>query len=212
MSEPQDTDPLQTALEERIRAREPAALAEYIELRRPQLTAFIQRQLSTALAKKIEADDLLQDVSAAALRALPEYDMGDRDPFSWLCQLAERKIIDAHRRFSSKKRASDREVAIDAARPDSSQGGGLVNLLVASMTTPSEAFSRGQREYKLLEALQQLDETPREALRLRYIEGLPTKEIAERLGKTDGSVRVMLSRSLAKLQDILGEDAAPRLR
>ncbi len=211
MTDSQETDPRRTALEERIRAREPAALAEYIELRRPQLTAFIQRQLSSALAKKIEADDLLQDVSAAALRALPEYDMGDRDPFSWLCQLAERKIIDAHRRFSSKKRASDREVAIDAARPDSSQGG-LVNLLVASMTTPSEAFSRGQREYKLLEALQQLDETPREALRLRYIEGLPTKEIAERLGKTDGSVRVMLSRSLTKLQDILGEDAAPRLR
>lgn len=197
------------ALEKRVRAREPAALAEYIELRRAQMLAYIQRQVSSALAKKIDADDLLQDVSAAALRALPDYDLGDRDPFSWLCQLAERRIIDAHRRFTSQKRSSERELAIDAADPDSSQGG-LVNLLVASLTTPSEAFSRDQRQFKLQEALRHLDETPREALRLRYVEGLPTKEIAERLGKTDGAVRVMLTRSLSKLQVILGSDAAPK--
>ena len=143
------------ALEKRVRAREPAALAEYIELRRAQMLAYIQRQVSSALAKKIDADDLLQDVSAAALRALPDYDLGDRDPFSWLCQLAERRIIDAHRRFTSQKRSSERELAIDAADPDSSQGG-LVNLLVASLTTPSEAFSRDQRQFKLQEALRHL--------------------------------------------------------
>jgi RNA polymerase sigma-70 factor (ECF subfamily) len=43
-------------------------------------------------------------------------------------------------------------------------------------------------------------------LRLRYIEGLPSKDIAERLGKSDGAVRVMLTRSLSKLHDLLGPE------
>ncbi len=194
-------------LRERIRNREPAALAEFIQLRRPQLVAYIQRNLSDSLARKVEADDLLQEVSAAALRSLPEYELGDRDPFGWLCQLADRRIVDTHRRFASQKRASSREVALDAAAPESSQGG-IVNLLVASITTPSQAFSRDQREFKLLAALQQLDEVPREALRLRYVDGLATKEIAERLNKSDGAVRVMLSRSLSRLEQIMQSGAA----
>ena len=74
------------------------------------------------------------------------------------------------------------------------------------MTTASQALSRKGREVRLLEALTQLPEEQREALRLKYIEGLPSKEIAERLGKSDGSVRVMLSRSLNKLQDMLAEE------
>ncbi len=71
------------------------------------------------------------------------------------------------------------------------------------MTSASQAFSRDQRQMKLLAALEKLPEDHREALRLRYLENLPSKDIAEKLGKSDGAVRVMLTRSLAKLQQIL---------
>jgi RNA polymerase sigma-70 factor (ECF subfamily) len=79
-------------------------------------------------------------------------------------------------------------------------------LLAASMTTPSAAFSRDQRQLLVLAAMDTLPEDQREALRLRYLVGLPSKEIAQKLGKTDGAVRVMLSRSLAKLQELLAEE------
>jgi RNA polymerase sigma-70 factor (ECF subfamily) len=62
----------------------------------------------------------------------------------------------------------------------------------------------------MLQALEELPEDHRDALRLRYFEGLGSKEIAERLGKSNGAVRVMLSRSLSKLQELLGPDVAPR--
>jgi len=77
---------------------------------------------------------------------------------------------------------------------------------VASLTTPSQAFSRNAREARLLEALDKLPEEQRTALRLRYIDDLPSKQIAERLGKTDAAVRVMLTRSLKKLHELLGDD------
>ena len=74
------------------------------------------------------------------------------------------------------------------------------------MTTPSQAFSRNAREARLLEALGKLPDEQRDALRLRYVENLPSKQIAERLGKTDAAVRVMLTRSLKKLHELLGDD------
>jgi RNA polymerase sigma-70 factor (ECF subfamily) len=194
----------------KIAAGDANALASFIEFRRPQLTAYIEGQLGSALRRKVEADDVFQEMSAEAVRALPTTTLGDRDPFSWLCQIAERRIIDLHRRhFGAQKRDAGREVSLGSpggSGGDSSQPGGLINLLVASMTTPSQAFSRNAREACLLRALDKLPKEQREALRLRYIENLPSKQIAERIGKSDAAVRVMLTRSLKKLQELLAEE------
>jgi RNA polymerase sigma-70 factor (subfamily 1) len=204
-----ETNSVNEALVARIRSSDSEALAEFIHVRRPQLMAFIERRVGPALRTKIETDDLFQETSAEAVRSLPEAPLVDRDPFNWLCQVAERRIIDAHRRFfGSQKRDAGREVSLNAGgggAADSSRPG-LINLLVASMTSASQAFSRDQKQIRLLTALEKLPEDHREALRLRYLEGLPSKEIAERMGKSDGSVRVILTRSLAKLQQILEAD------
>jgi RNA polymerase sigma-70 factor (ECF subfamily) len=155
----------------------------------------------------VEPDDVFQETSAEAVRALPGAGISERDPFSWLCQIAERKIIDLHRRFfDAQKRDAGREVPLGGPSNAESQQVGLINMLVASMTTPSQAFSRNAREARLAEAIEALPEEQRQAIRLRYVENLPSKEIAERLGKSDAAVRVMLTRSLKKLQDLLGDD------
>jgi RNA polymerase sigma-70 factor (ECF subfamily) len=183
----------------------PERLAAYIQDKRPQLLAYIARSLGDALRKKVEPEDLLQEVSMHAVRSLAEADLSKGDPFSWLCQIAEHRIIDAHRRFfQTQKRDAGKEVSIER-RSDEPQKGGLIDMLVASMTTASQAFSRDQRYLRLAAALDKLPEIQRQALRLRYVEGLSSKEVAERIGKTDGAVRVMLTRSIQQLQTILGE-------
>lgn len=40
---------------------------------------------------------------------------------------------------------------------------------------------------------------------MRYVDGLATKQIAERTGRSDVAVRVMLSRTVQKLQELVGE-------
>lgn len=188
----------------RLRSGDEAALAEFVEANRPALMAFLHSRIGAHLAKKTEADDILQDACLEACRSLDKAPLDTWDPLHWLFQICERKIIDAHRRhFASQKRDASREAAI----PDGSDAaGGLANLLAASMTTPSAAFSRDQRQLRVLAALDTLPEEQREAIRLRYLVGLPSKEIAQKLGKTDGAIRVMLSRSLGKLQEMLAED------
>jgi RNA polymerase sigma-70 factor (ECF subfamily) len=196
------------ALTNRVRTGDSQALAEFLMARQPQLMAFIDRRLGAALRRKIEPDDLYQEVSTDALRSLGEVDLSQRDPFSWLCQVAERRIIDAHRKFfGSLKRDAGREVSMNAGGGiGSTSRPGLINLLVASMTSASQAFSRDQKQMRMLTALEQLPEEHREVLRLRYLEGMPSKQIADKFGKSDGAIRVMLTRSLAKLQQVLGTD------
>ena len=195
------------ALIVRIRAGDAESLAAYIEQHRRQLLAYIERQLGAALRRKIEAEDIFQETSADAVRSLGSMDLAERDPFSWLCQIAERRIIDAHRRFfDAQKRDAGREVALGQGGGSDTQPGGLINLLVASMTSPSQAFSRNAREMRVQDAVAQLGEEQREVLRLRYVEGWPTKQIADHVKKTDVAIRVMLTRTVQKLQEILGEE------
>lgn len=191
----------------RVREHDAEALATYLEQHRRQLLTYIERQLGAALRRKIEAEDIFQETSADAVRSLASMDLTQRDPFSWLCQIAERRIIDAHRRFfDAQKRDAGREVALGSGGGSDTQPGGLINLLVASMTSPSQAFSRNARELRVQDAIAQLGEEPREVLRLRYVEGWPTKQIAEHLQKTDVAIRVMLTRTVQKLQEMLGEE------
>lgn len=192
----------------RIRQHDAEALGHFLDARRPQLLAFIEHQLGSALRRKVEPEDMLQEVSVEAVRSLPQIELGDRDVFGWLCQIAERRIIDTHRKFfGTLKRDAGREVALGTPGGDT-QHAAIIDMLVASMTTASQAFSRNLREVRLAQAIATLAEDQREALRLRYVENLPSKEIATRLGKTDGAVRVMLTRSLTKLQEILGTESS----
>jgi RNA polymerase sigma-70 factor (ECF subfamily) len=201
--------PNEETLLAQLRGGDREALANYLVMRRPQLMAFIDRRLGTALRRKIELDDLFQEVSAEAVRSLDDIDLSDRKPFNWLCQIAERRIIDAHRRFfGSQKRDAGREVSLNAVGRADTTKPGLVNLLVASMTSASQVFSRDQKQMRMLSALQSLPADQREVLQFRYLDSLPTKEIAERVGKTDGAVRVMLTRALAKLQRMLDTEAS----
>tara|TARA_R110002095_G_scaffold3683_3_gene11066 strand:+ start:1057 stop:1683 length:627 start_codon:yes stop_codon:yes gene_type:complete len=178
------------------------ALLEFMEAHRAPLLAFISKNMSDGLKGKVEAADILQEVSLNAVESFRTMDYEQKTPFNWLCHLAERRIIDNHRKyFQVQKRAAGREVnqrpAVDGA------GQGFMDLLVASITSPSQAFSRGAKEMKLLVALESLPAENREAIRLKYVEGIPTKEIAEQLNKSDVAVRVMISRSMVKLQEIL---------
>jgi RNA polymerase sigma-70 factor (subfamily 1) len=185
-----------------LRSGDETALVEFLRRNEQALLAFIRSRIGSQLRKKVEAEDILQEASMEAVRSLSETDLSNWDPLNWLFQICERKIIDAHRRhFASQKRDARREAAL----PAGSDNAGIANLLAASITTPSAAFSRDQRQLRMLAALDTLPEPEREALRLRYLVGLPSKEIAKKIGKSDGATRVMISRALGKLHEMLSE-------
>jgi RNA polymerase sigma-70 factor (ECF subfamily) len=191
------------SLADRVRQHDPAALAAFLEDRRPALLSFIERRLGSALRGKLEPQDVLQELAVKSLRELPNADLSSRDPFGWLCHLAEQCIVDGHRHFAAGKRASAKEVPGNVRIGDGSQD--LVALLAASLTSPSMAAVRDERQQRLMDVIAEFPDEHREALRLRYGEGLPTKEVAAKLGKSDVATRVLLSRLVQQLQERLGE-------
>ena len=186
---------------DRIREGDQQALLDYLETRRADLLLFVTHQLGVNLRGKIEPEDILQELSVYAALNHEQVDFSGLDPFGWFCEIARRKILDAGRHFSAQKRSAGREVGIHG-NADQSQAG-IERLLIASITSPSQAFSRNAKEFKLLAAMEKMSEEQRQVLNLRYAENLPTKQIAERIGKSDGATRVLLTRSLKKLEQLI---------
>ncbi len=118
-----------------------------LEQRRPHLLSYIERRWGPALRKKLEPQDVFQEAAVAALNAWPTADLGDRDPFGWLCQIAEQRIVDLSRRFGARKRSSDKEVPIHAKASGASRE--FIDMLAASLTSASHAVSRNERAAKL---------------------------------------------------------------
>ncbi len=211
-AETNDSDGLQR-LHQQIREGDVAALGEYLEQNRGRLTGFLKAITGEHLLTRIDLEDLVQEVCTAAITALPTANLNEGDPFGWIQELARRRVVDAHRfYFKAQRREAGKERSLQGAlRSDGSQGGGLEALLAASMTSPSAAFSNDVRMARMKEAIESMTDEQQQVVRMRYVEGLPTKQIAEKLGKTDVSVRVLLSRSLRKLEEQLS-DVRPRDR
>lgn len=183
----------------------PDELSRYVDSHRPQLLSWIERSLGPLLRGKVEPEDIFQEMTLTAVAGLEHFQVAGRDPFRLLCQMAEQRIIDAHRyHVDAKKRSAAREVPL-SGQASSEQGNGFLDLLVASITSPSAAFSRNQKELRLQLALQELSDEQRTVIRLRFVEGLATRDIAEQLQKSDGAVRVLLTRTIAVLQERLLE-------
>ncbi len=128
-------------------------LAAFIELHRRQLLAYADRNIGPALRSRVEPEDIVQEVIVSALSSVDQFLVAGRDPFRLLCQLAEQRIIDAHRHHvGAQKRSAAREVSMDAPVAGG-DGFGFINMLVASITSPSQAFSRDQKEFRLQQAI-----------------------------------------------------------
>ena len=195
-----------TALEERVREKDVAALSEFIERHRHALLEFVARRLGDVLRSKVEADDIVQETAAAALRCLPTANLADRDVFGWLCHLAEQRIVDAFRvHVRAQKRSAAREVRRPAPSGSSSTRMSFSQMLAASLTSPSQAVARDEQHRQLHAALLVLPAEQQTVLRLHFLEGRPSREIAQTLGKEDVTVRVMISRAVKKLRHLLGE-------
>lgn len=194
---------------EKIKQRDGEALATFIDQNRNRLAGFLRSITGEHLLAVVEIDDLLQEVSTAALTGLATAPLDEYDPMQWLQQLARRRVVDAHRfHFDAQRRDVSRQQSINKPSGSGSSAMGLEQLLAASMTSASAALSRDVRMMRMMKAIDEMPEEQKTAIRLRYAEGLPTKEIAERLGKTDVATRVLLSRSMRQLEKEL-EDVRP---
>ncbi len=197
------------ALQEAIKAGNTDALAQFIQQHRDQLIGFMRAITGSRLLTVLELDDLVQDVSASAIQSLATAPLNQFSPMEWIQQIARRRVVDAHRfHFEAQRRDAGKQQSLHAPDNGNGDGMGLEQLLAASMTSPSAAVSQDIRLTRMQQALRELSEEQQTTIRLRYVDGLTTKEIAQQLNKTDVAIRVLLSRSMRQLETLL-QDVRP---
>lgn len=128
-----------------------------------------------------EAEDVTQGVFLKLMSVLPRYERREAPFAAWLMRVARNAALDAERR----RRPIRCE---EVADPD-----------------PVYSEDRYQRGRSISQALDALPAAQRRVVILRHVVGLSATEIAERLGKTTGSIHALDQRGRRALQDDLIE-------
>jgi RNA polymerase sigma-70 factor (ECF subfamily) len=199
------------ALLHRIAHDDPVAAGELWERHRPALRRLIDLRLDQALARRMDASDIVQDVLLNANQRLADYLRDPSMPFHlWLRQIATDRVIDAHRRHRlAGKRSMDRERPLAAGRAtrfaDDRSSLDLAAQLRDPSPTPAAEAVRHELEWRFRDALSHLDEDDREIILLRHFEQLSNGEAARALGLSEAAAGMRHLRALRRLRAMLAE-------
>jgi RNA polymerase sigma-70 factor (ECF subfamily) len=179
-----------------------ALLAAY----RPWLMLLARMQLDSQFHDKFDASDVVQQTLLEACRDLGQFRGRSETQFlAWLRQILAHVIAHEIRRYAgAEKRDIAREVSLEQSLAQASHR--LGELLAASATSPSQQAVRHEQEICLAEALARLPDDYREILVLRNLEGLAHEEIARRMGRSTGAVRMLWVRALERIRQDLNHD------
>lgn len=139
------------------------------------------------------AEDLAQETFLIAWRKIRQ--VTDPAGFrSWLFTIAQSVAIDASRRDCRRKRSGTR------------QSDDRLNDMPDRAPPPDESAQREESRQRVLAVLRSLPEEYRLPLTLRYIAGADYETIGQQLGLTNGSLRGLLHRGMARLREAMGAD------
>jgi RNA polymerase sigma-70 factor (ECF subfamily) len=137
-----------------------------------------------------EAEDVTQHVFVKLIRVIGKYEERDVPFFAWILRVARNVAVDHLRR--------QRAIPVEEIRGADDEG---------------HDHAAAERISDLREALAKLPHEQREVLVLRHIAGLSPTEIAERTGRTEGSVHGLHHRGRRALRaELTSRGAAPATR
>lgn len=174
---------------------------------REAVRKMVNLRLDRAVAARVDASDVVQDVLLEASQRMSDYVSNPSMPFHlWLRQLAKDRLIDMHRRHrAAQRRSVDREQRLNAGYSDQSSLD-LAAQLRDHELTPAAATIRRELETRFMTALQDLGEDDREIILMRHQEHLSNSEVAEALSLSQPAAGMRYLRALRRLRDVLGSD------
>jgi RNA polymerase sigma-70 factor (ECF subfamily) len=196
----------------RVRSGESGAVDDLLTAHREPLRRMIGLRLDPALAARLDASDVVQDVLLEAHRRLSDYLRNPVMPFQlWLRHIAQDHIIDAHRKHrQAQRRSLDRERPLAHARLDDQSSLDLAGQLLDQEMTPASAAIRHELQKRLDRAVDELDEDDREIIVMRHGEQLSNQDVAAALGLSEAAASMRYLRAVRRLRAALlpGEKAA----
>ena len=172
----------------RAQAGDRGAFDALVERHQDRLESLIRSRMGERLLSDVEPGDVRQEVLLRAFGAMRRFRWSGDDSFMrWLGAIAENVILNATKRLS--RRGSLR---LDRSVP-------------GPVESPSKALRRDERFDRLEAALRHLSPDHRTVIVLARIEGLPIKEIARRMDRSESAVKNLLLRALKALRGSFGD-------
>jgi RNA polymerase sigma-70 factor (ECF subfamily) len=192
------------------RKGEPGAVDKLLGEFREPLRRVIDLRLDPAVARRVDASDIVQDVLIEANQRLTDYLKSPDMPFHlWLRHLAQDRIIDTHRRHRlAQRRSVDREQPIARPAWAEESDASLVAQLIDHERTPTSEAIRHELQRRLADAVGQLADDDRDIILMRHHECLSNQEVADALGLTEAAASMRYLRALRRLRAVLVPDAA----
>jgi RNA polymerase sigma-70 factor (ECF subfamily) len=187
------------------RAGDGDALQRLLERYRPLVVLLVRSRCVGPLRRRLDGSDLVQETWLRAAQHIRDF-QGEHEAEwrAWLMRIAEREVIrQARHHLGAQKRAVGREQPLAAAPNSSVHGQSRLDQWLQIHSSPSAAVMRQERSAELAQALDRLPADYREVLILRHLENLSFADVAERMERTAGAVRVLWTRALKKLRQVL---------
>lgn len=193
-------------IDSRLRQGEAAALAELLEQERPRLLRTVRMRMDQRLARRVEAEDVVQEAFLAARTRIAHYAAdGFTRPYTWLRLVLLQTLADLHRHhLGAQMRDAGREAALVPLSGTANRS--LAELLSGSVTSPSGAAMRREGSALLAKAIDALSEADREVIALRHFEDLANEEVADALGIQPKAASIRYVRAIRRLGELLAAE------
>jgi RNA polymerase sigma-70 factor, ECF subfamily len=185
-------------------AGQPLALERLLLLSHGEIADRIERRLPVSMRGTVSAEDILQETFFEAFQRIGAFKPQGNGSFQrWLTKMADNRLLDAIRAHRAMKRGGGKSpVDITPAGSDSIVS--MLELMAVHERTPSRSIAGHEAAAAIHVALAGLKDDYREALRMRYVLGLPVAAVAEKMGRTERSIHKLCERGLEHLQAAMG--------
>ncbi len=165
------------------------------------LRTLARLEIDTRFQGKFSASDAVQQTLLEAWRVWDNFrGHTEAERVAWLRGILAHQLAHLARHFAGvQKRDISRERSIEDSLAHSAQR--LDQLLATAVPSPSAVAVAHEESRQLLDVLERLPEDYRQVIELRNLLELPYEEIAQRMGRPVGAVRMLWVRALARLRD-----------
>jgi len=183
-------------------------LGSILQLYWNYLHLLAEAQLDRRLRVRFSPSDLVQETFLEAHRDFPQFRGATEGEFlAWLRQILVHNLIVAVRRHvEAGKRDVRREVSLEQVRSQMDTSAlGVAAALAQAGTSPSDRVQREELLVALADDLAELPQDYRQVIVLRHLQGCSFAEVAQRMDRNEGAVRMLWLRAIGQLRSRLNE-------
>ena len=174
-------------------------LQSILERHGDMILGYLARKLPKDVNDFIDPQDILQDTFFEAFQRMGEFTtLSDAATSQWLLTIARHRLINLVRAKRRLKRAGGRQRI-----QDDSDVICVLEELALYTRTPSQSAMRHEIAALVQRSINVIQSPLREAIQLRYLDGLSSKESAMRMGRSEKAFFMLCKRGRDALREKL---------